>query len=164
MCIMNLFKKKTSKKWEFGENPVVNWVAKNKSKYDMVTICKLILTQILHIDDVELTVANNDNQIKIFDTSDFELLALLIKQPTSHRYTLLIRSNVSGSELLSIVCHEMWHLEQYYKGDLALNGKIFTWKGKKYDSSIPYFDRPWEKEAIKEQYAIEKKVKKLYYE
>jgi hypothetical protein len=73
----------------------------------MVTICKLILTQILNIDDVELTVANNDSQISIFDTSDFELRAMLIKQPISKRYTLLIRSNVTGSELLSIVCHEM---------------------------------------------------------
>jgi hypothetical protein len=56
----------------------------------------------------------------------------------------------------------MIHLKQYYNNWLHLNNGTFTWKGKQYPGSTPYFDRPWEKEAMKDQYGIEKQVKKLY--
>lgn len=159
-----LFSKKTPKNWTFDSKPIVNWQAKGKVKYDMTTICKLILVEILGIKDVELTVVNNDSQIKIFDTSDFELRAMMLGNQALKKYTLILRSNVGAAEVLSIVCHEMWHLCQMYKGQLQIVGKDFKWKGKSYSGSMPYFDRPWEKEALKEQTEIEKKVKKLYYE
>ena len=159
-----LFSKKTPKKWTFDLNPVVNWNIKTKTKYNMTTICKLILVEILGIKDVELTVTSNDNQIKLFDTKDFELQAMLLGNPNLKKYTLLIRSNVSSSSTLSIICHEMWHLSQMHKGQLQIIGRDFRWKGKSYPGSTPYFERPWEKEALKEQSEIENKVKKLYYE
>ena len=166
MCkiFLEMFSKKTPKKWTFDSKPVVNWTTAIKCKYDMVMICKLILTKILGIEDVELTVVTNDTQIKIFDTPDFELRAMLLGVPTLKKYTLILRSNVGASEVLSIVCHEMWHLSQMYHGQLQIVGKDFKWKGKSYPGSMPYFDRPWEKEAIIEQAKIEKQVKKLYYE
>lgn len=158
------FSKKKQKQWEFEDKPIVNWTTKIKVKYDMVTICKLILTEILGIKDIELTVVTNDVQIKIFDTPDFELQAMLTGNPQWKKYTLFLRSNIGAANVLSIVCHEMWHLAQMNKGDLAIINKNFKWRGQIYPGSTPYFDRPWEKEAIKEQYEIEKRVKKLYYE
>ncbi|MBO7692863.1 MAG: hypothetical protein J6T10_09570 [Methanobrevibacter sp.] len=47
----------------------------------MEKLCKIILSQILKIDDVELTVAIGDSQIRLFDTPDFELQAMLTGQP-----------------------------------------------------------------------------------
>lgn len=165
MCnfLKAMFTKKQPKVWSFGPKPVVNWEAKNKVRYDMTTICKLILTQILNIQDIELTVATNDSQVKMFDTPDFELHAMLIGHPGLKKYSLILRSTISAADLLSIVCHEMVHLDQYNRGDLELKGKTFKWKGKEYTGEIPYFQRPWEIEATKKQYEIEKKVKKLYY-
>lgn len=159
-----LFSKKTPKKWTFGPKPIVNWNTTIKTKYDMVTVCKIILTEILGIKDIELTVVTNDTQIKIFDTPDFELKAMLIGQRQLKNYTLLLRSDIGAANVLSIVCHEMWHLKQMYAGQLEIIGKNFKWKGKDYPGSMPYFDRPWEKEAVKEQKEIEKKVKELYFE
>ena len=130
----------------------------------MVTICKIILVEILGIKDIELTVTVNDKQIKMFDTPDFELQAMLLGYPKLKSYTLVLRSNIGAANVLSIVCHEMWHLKQMYNGQLEIVGKDFKWKGKDYPGSTPYFDRPWEKEAVKEQKEIEKKVKALYYE
>ena len=49
------------------------------------------------------------------------------------------------------------------KGWLSIIGYDFKWKGKFYPGSTPYFDRPWEKDALKEQADVERKVKKLYY-
>ena len=162
MCIM-WFTKKTPKEWTFDDKLVVNWNVQTKSKYDMVTITKLILSEILGIKDIELTVVTNDNQVSKFDTKDFELRAMLTGNPNIKKYTLLIRSNVGSSELLSIICHEMVHLNQMNKGWLSIVGYDFKWKGKFYPGSTPYFDRPWEQDAVKEQSEIERKVKKLYY-
>ena len=165
MCnfLKSMFTKKQPKEWTFGPKPVVNWQATNKVKYDMTTICKIILTEILNIKDIELTVVTNDTQIKIFDTPDFELQAMLLGYPLLKKYTLIIRSNAGAANILGIVCHEMVHLEQYYSGDLDLKGKTFKWKGQEYSSEIPYFDRPWEKEATARQKEVEKKVKNLYF-
>ena len=158
-----MFIKKQPKVWSFGPKPVVNWQATNKVKYDMTTICKLILTQILNIQDVELTVVTNDSQVKIFDTPDFELQAMLIGYPSLKKYSLILRSNIGAASILSVVCHEMVHLDQYNRGDLELIGKTFKWKKQEYSGQVPYFDRPWEKEATKKQKEIENKVKKLYF-
>lgn len=165
MCIM-LFSKKKSKEreWTFGEKPIVNWNVPIKSKYNMTTVCKIILTEILGIKDIELSVNVNDSQIKIFDTPDFELKAMLMGYPAIKKFSLILRSDVGSSEILPIVCHEMIHLKQMYNGQLQIVNKNFKWKGKDYPGSMPYFDRPWEKEAVAEQLSIEKKVKKLYFE
>lgn len=165
MCIMSLFKKKQKqeKEWTFNDKLVVKWSVPFKTKYNMEKLCKIILSEILKIDDVELTVAIGDSQIRMFDTPDFELQAMLTGQPQWKKYTLLLRSNIGTANVLSIVCHEMWHLAQMYKGDLAIINKNFKWRGQNYPGSTPYFDRPWEKEAIKEQYEIERKVKQLYF-
>lgn len=165
MCnfLKTMFTKKQPKEWSFGPKPVVNWQATNKVKYDMTTICKLILTQILNIQDIELTVATNDSQVKMFDTPDFELHAMLIGYPNLKKYSLILRSNIGAASILSVVCHEMVHLDQYNRGDLELKGKTFKWKGKEYTGEVPYFQRPWEIEATKKQKEIENKVKKLYF-
>ena len=73
----------------------------------MVTICKIILVEILGIKDIELTVTVNDKQIKMFDTPDFELQAMLLGYPKLKSYTLVLRSNIGAANVLSIVCHEM---------------------------------------------------------
>ena len=161
---MSLFKKKSPRKWEFGSKPVVNWKATNKmGSYDPVTVCKIILTQILKIEDITLDVITNDKVVSKFDTKDLEMAALLDGHPEMGRYILHLRSTVSPYELLSVICHEMIHLRQYYSNQLRLIGTTFSWKGKTYEN-IDYWSRPWEKEARSEQYQIEKQVKKLYYE
>jgi hypothetical protein len=73
----------------------------------MEKLCKIILSEILKIDDVELTVAIGDSQIKRFDTPDFELQAMLTGQPQLKKYTLLLRSSIGAANVLQIVCHEM---------------------------------------------------------
>ena len=163
MC-MSLFKKKTPKNWEFGDKPVVHWNAANTmGKYDPTTVCKIILTQILDIKDITLDVYTNDKLVSKFDTEDIKMSALLDGHPECKHYSLHLRNDVPYFDLLSIICHEMIHLEQYNDNQLKLEGTTFIWKGIKYEG-VPYWDRPWEIEARKRQYDIEKQVKKLYYE
>lgn len=155
------FKKKTPKKWEFGDKPIVKWCATNKTSYDMETVCKLILTQIFNINDISLIISTNDKLVKRFDKDNIEMQAILQGYPDIKQYCLYLRS--TATDLLTIICHEMIHLSQYYRGDLRVVGTTFKWKGQDYNK-IPYNDRPWEKEAFGNQSKIEKQVKKLYYE
>ena len=157
-------KKKTPREWTFGKKPVVMWAAKNKVKFDMTTMAKIILTQILGLENIELVVITNDKAISKFDTNDLELQAILQADPDRHRYRLTYHSRVGAANILPILCHEMIHLKQHDKGELKLVKGGAMWKGIFYDKETPYFERPWEKEANADMGKIEKKAKELYYE
>jgi hypothetical protein len=50
-------------------------------------------------------------------------------------------------EMLKSLGHELVHVLQYARGEL--NEQMTMWRGKKIDSEkIPYFEQPWEQEAI----------------
>lgn len=161
---MMCFKKKTPREWTFGEQPVVHWMSKNKAKQNMEIFCKIALTQILNIADVELIVVTNDKMITRFDSSDIEMQALLQGIPESKKYRLTLHSKISPSNLSRIVCHELIHLKQYVVGDLRLVEGGAMWKGRFYKKETPYMERPWEIEANAEMNKLEKKVNDLYYE
>lgn len=162
--MINWFKKKTPRTWTFGNKPDVKWFATNKSKLDMTTFCKIALTQVLNIENVELIVVTNDKMITRFDSNDIEMQALLQGYPEKHQYRLTLHSRIGMASLCSIVCHELIHLKQYEKGELKLVSGGAMWKGKFYEKETPYMERPWEKEANCDMYKLEKKVKELYYE
>jgi hypothetical protein len=51
-------------------------------------------------------------------------------------------------EMLKSLGHELVHVLQYARGEL--NETMTLWRGKKINADeIPYFEQPWEKEAIK---------------
>lgn len=162
--MINWFKKKTPRTWQFGDKPKVHWLSTNKSKYDMTTFCKIALTQILNINDIELIIITNDKMLNKFDSSDIEMQALLQCDFEKHQYRLTLHSKISQSMLSTIVCHELIHLKQYEKGELKAVKGGMMWKGTFYKKDTPYFDRPWEIEANKEMAFLEKDVVKLYYE
>lgn len=91
----------------------------------METICKLILTKILNIQDIQLNIYTDDRTVSKFDNDDIEILAILDGHPEIKIYTLFLRSYVTGSTLLKIICHEMVHLKQYYEGNLRLKDTTF---------------------------------------
>lgn len=136
---------------------ITNYI-KNTDATELIEFCSSVLNITIPI---ELILINNDSVLKKFDTNDFELQALLYKTNVLNTYQLIIRTTPSES-IEKIIAHEMVHLNQYASGDLDLNinTKTFTWKGKKYNSSIDYFSRPWEKEAFKKQSELLSKYRK----
>lgn len=87
-------------------------------------MCKIILTEILHLPNVELQVVTNDRLVKKFDTKDVEMQALLDGYPAMHRYILHLRGKLQ-IDILEIISHEMVHLKQYETGNLRLEGTTF---------------------------------------
>lgn len=101
--------------------------------------------------NVEIIIIEQDKTLDKLSNADYELQALLYKSVLPHVYSLIIRSN--ARDLTSIVFHESVHLRQYESGRLDINPITgdTKWENKNYDAKVPYMDRPWEKEAFKEQ-------------
>lgn len=128
---------------------------------DKVKIIEFAAEQ-LKLDNVTVVVQNNDIILDKIGGPEWRADGLLYKTNLpSTTYSLIIRRRPEMSIQL-ILCHEMVHLSQYMRGDLTFDIKknSFTWKGNKYDSSIPYKERPWEKEAFDGQSKLERAYRK----
>ena len=68
-------------------------------------------------------------------------------------FELEIRKGLSLYDLISIVCHEMVHVKQYYRKELCPSHQ--RWKKKRLPKKdLDYMDLPWEKEAFKLEGAL----------
>lgn len=129
------------------------------AKFDEIEQLLQWLATRLNITSGEVVLIHNDKILNKFSTEDLKIEALLYNNILD-KYNLIIRSTIRDPEL--ILCHEMVHLSQYVKGYLKLDmdKKIFTWKGNKFDNSLPYDLRPWEKEAYSQQGKLLREYKK----
>ena len=65
-----------------------------------------------------------------------------------HKYLLLLRKDMSFSELKETISHEFAHVYQYERGFLEIFGNTYTWDGVEYHiSDHTYEDRPFEVHA-----------------
>lgn len=130
------------------------------AKFDEIEQLLQWLATRLNITSGEVVLVHNDKILNKFSNNDLKINALLYETPFRGVYNLIIDSKISNPDL--ILCHEMVHLSQYIKGYLKLDmdNKIFTWKGAKYDNSLPYDLRPWEREAYSQQGKLYREYKK----
>jgi len=80
---------------------------------------------------------------------------------TTNTGNIIINKNISDQDQLeNTISHEMVHVDQMKRGDLAYNDKYIYWKGKKYlRSSLKEGDKklPWESEAYRKEKPLKKK-------
>lgn len=78
-------------------------------------------------------------------------------------YFLFIDTNQRKSRILRIVAHELIHIKQYSKNHLIDSGSnMIEWQGKLYDlEKTPYNLRPWEAEARRMEYKLQRKIEKI---
>lgn len=81
-------------------------------------------------------------------------------------YLIFVRK-LEREDYISVLSHELIHLEQYQRRDLEINliEKYITWKGKRYyrGELPPYTLREWEIEADKRGGKLEIKLKSIFY-
>lgn len=96
-----------------------------------------------------LTIAYNNRLLDRLG-GGMELLGISTKTSVEHCYNIFLRDSIGQASLPSVICHELWHIVQFERGDLDydLNANTYTWKGETY-GNIPYDSRPWEQEAFK---------------
>jgi len=73
-----------------------------------------------------------------------------------------LESKLKIEQLIEVIAHEMVHVKQTVRGQLASRGVSLFWKGKKVlCSKINYYDRPWEIEAWSKQKLLSNKIFRL---
>ena len=109
-----------------------------------------------------LVILPNGALLDRFSRDGYEYQALLYKNDIPGVYNLVVRPDV-GAGIGGILAHEMVHLLQYATGRLWMNVNTGAamWDGKIYSASVPYEERPWEKEAFKLQRRLERAWKKF---
>lgn len=79
-------------------------------------------------------------------------------------YYIIYIKKFSKQEYIRILSHELIHLKQYYTNELKISNNITIWKGDTINvNSYKYDDRPWEKDALDNQYELEKKMRKILF-
>lgn len=108
----------------------------------------------LGINDVTIVASCNDKLLrKLSQKGDTDFSAVLFKSSVKYIYNLYLKPNLRLSTFVEIICHEAIHLMQQERGDLSLNlttGEC-RWRGGLFTADYPYMERPWEREAFKEQ-------------
>jgi hypothetical protein len=68
-------------------------------------------------------------------------------------YVICVNGDLGHNRAIDIMAHELWHLSQYQSKRLVLlGGSEVLWLGTRYDVlTLPYAERPWEREAFREQ-------------
>jgi hypothetical protein len=103
-----------------------------------------------------------DNSRKNALGSDTELRAYIIGE--RNQYIIYI-DDLNREESLTILSHELIHLQQYSTNRLIkMEDNFIMFDGKVYNvNELSYRDRPWEIEAFKKQSDLKTKLEKLLY-
>ena len=128
-------------------------VKETNSKYDISNIIKIIdmcvdYLNIENTDGVEIFISPmkrtfEDDYFAFIHQANNTMFVVYIKEK-------ILKQNKVSKFNVNMLLHEMVHLRQYIDGDLSvpgINSTIAIWKGKQYDNSFAYNQRPWEMEA-----------------
>lgn len=77
-------------------------------------------------------------------------------------FEILIHDGLGKKDTLLTLCHELFHVKQYVKHDLAelyRPSHRFYWKGEYLPKTISYNDMPWEREAFDNQFLLYEELK-----
>ena len=82
----------------------------------------------------------------------------------SNQYIIKIRK-MSRKQSITVLAHELIHMEQIERGDLIQSPTSIIWKSDTYtQSNVPnYGDRGWEYEAEKESVQLRAEIKAILY-
>ena len=159
-----LYKLITYKPTEKYFKPVVfskvNWINNKTSMKYVDTILRVGLD--------ELGIENISIMVKPFTKKDRELLGpdmVLKAQVKSYPNGFIIwMDDLGRSESLTVLSHELIHIQQYSTKELVVSGTNVTYKGIITDVIvIPYSEREWEIDAFAKEGSIKNTINKILY-
>ena len=106
----------------------------------------------------------NLREIRSADGSVTELIKKKKHSVKKEKKLILMQleSKLKTGRLIEVIAHEMVHVKQTVRGQLASKGVSLFWRGKKVlCSKINYYDRPWEIEAWSKQTLLSNKIFRL---
>lgn len=73
---------------------------------------------------------------------------------------IIFVSDITRNESITVISHELIHLNQYQSGRLKIDSTGVIWEGNLIDNLL-YEERPWEIEAFSEQKNLSNKIEKV---
>jgi len=116
----------------------------------------------LQIDSVYISVRPITNEVKVNFDPYMTLKAHIIGNKS--QYMLWI-DNMSRSESITVISHELIHLKQYNENRLFIANNYIMWDNNIYTydevNTIDYFKREWELEAFKKSFELETHLRSI---
>ena len=146
--------------YDFPETMIVS----NATEYDAADTISLYLAHhVLGLDTINLIFAYIPENLQ---EGEMEFYAFVQYLPFKKNQFLILldKEEMSLSRLKKTLSHEFTHIDQYLRGDLVLYSNYAIWKGEDiYYGEVDYIDRPFEKEAFRDQGWINKDLNKYLY-
>jgi len=155
-------KKKDTRPFNHFDFPETVMVT-NGTEYEKAdTLIMVLANKILGMDTVDIKVYYIP---VIVQEGEMEFYGMVQQLPFGeHKYLILLNKKLSLSNLKTTLSHEFTHIDQYERGDLFVYGNMYDWKEEtKSFSDVKYQDRPFEKEAMKQQGKVVKELNELLY-
>ncbi len=156
--------KKTQVPFKDIELPNTSNFINNRTENKYLDTVILLAADKLGIDAAIISVfpMNEEVRINFERENNISLNAFIIG--SDYRYAIYTQ-DLDRMESITVLSHEMIHLKQYNSKRLVVIGNgVVEWEGQKMDvNSIPYNERPWEREAFNQETKIAKELKKILY-
>lgn len=76
----------------------------------------------------------------------------------------LFIDEMDREDAITVISHEIIHMQQYISGDLVFNGTNVIWLGEEISlNAKDYEDRPWERDAYKRESDLAKNVTQILW-
>lgn len=112
------------------------------------------------LNNITLTVAPLSESAKQNFAAEGGDLAAHLRE-SDGLYYLFISEN-SKTQSITIIAHELIHLNQYHTGELVYKNNLLTWQGKEYNlQEISYNLRPWEDDAFQKETELVRKISSI---
>jgi len=127
------------------------------------TITMIITHMIMNYDTINIDIYHFINDLNI---NNYSIIGFIQKIDKPHTYQIFL-DNVSQSKLITVLSHELIHLDQMEKGDLIYdlgNTEYVIYKNDTiFFNETPYKKRPHEIDAYSRQKNIEQQLRNLLY-
>lgn len=161
---INIFEERSFKVVEFETTNNIYNITK-QDYYDEVV--KVGLRE-LGIDSSTVVIKPITQQAKDNFDSNTELKAHILPNGNTTESFVIWIDEVSKSESIGILSHELIHLLQYQTKQIEIVKDGVIWEGKKYSyeefQNMEYRERPWEVDAFNKQRELQIKMEKVLYE
>ena len=161
-------KKMAERPFNHFDFPTTLTIENNTGFEDIDTIALVLAHKVFEYDTMHIIVVYIPDHIGSgeVDGEEYMFEAFVQQIPfLPHRYLVLMNKKTSKRKLQEVLSHEFVHIKQYESGDLYVYGNMYDWKGETNRfSDVKYMERPFEKEAFKNQSKIKKELQKHLYE
>lgn len=138
-------------------NPDSNHVSNNSTVLNVEKYVRSGL-KLLKLNSLTILIKDLPKDFKAAFEKGMEIEGFVTKHEEG--YIIYIINGLSRKELISIISHEIVHIEQYETNELMVCSDSIIWKGHdfKNTSTISYESLPWEVDAFNNQNKIRKQL------